>query len=349
MSTAFFDSSGGNPPIYIDSPTTGEEAPMANRSPSDSFFGNASNNNSDPFLVRQNAFNNFRIRSFSIAFHWFLIILHFTFIMASLVVLSVTSSDVHKAAQTLRFFIIVMSLASAARIFTMIYNRRWPLITVTEWGAEVVQPINTFAGKTAMFFHKNIDLICFLSSVLFMLIMDKQSSEEAEKDIPLLFWSGMIWSIIYFLYFIAPVFFILGLIACLPCIIVILQRFFNFSLVNSSENYRAAPATQAILEKVWKVKFNSDEAFKYINPEVPSQNVFIQKEDTKCSICLGWYEDGDDLRVLPCSHHFHLGCADEWFKITATCPLCVRPIRSENEATPTPPINRLQNPVDSNV
>jgi hypothetical protein len=46
MSTAFFDSSGGNPPIYIDSPTTGEEAPMANRSPSDSFFGNASNNNS---------------------------------------------------------------------------------------------------------------------------------------------------------------------------------------------------------------------------------------------------------------------------------------------------------------
>ena len=238
-----------------------------------------------------------------------------------------------------------MCLTSVARIFSMIYNRRWPFVTETEWGSIIVRPIDTVVGKVAMFFHKNIDTICFLLSVLMMLFVDKTTSEDAEKNIPVLFWTGMAWSFIYFIYFVAPVFFVLSLIACLPCIIVILQRFFNFSLVNQNERSRAAPANQALLDKVWKVKYTTDESFKYINPETPEQLVIIQKEDTKCSICLGWYENGDDLRILPCSHHFHLGCADEWFKITATCPLCVRPIRPANERIEEAPAVT----VDSNV
>ena len=223
-----------------------------------------------------------------------------------------------------------------------IYERRWPLSVMTDFGTEELRPITTTTARLALFLHKNLDLICIGASVLVMIILDKHSSEEAEKAIPYLFWNAMIWSMIYFLYFIAPVFFILGLIACLPCIIIILQRFFNVSLVNPNNlESRAAPATQEVLEKVWRVKYTVDESFKYANPEIREQVITIEKEDTKCSICLGWYEDGDDLRILPCSHHFHQGCADEWFKITATCPLCVRTIRSSSPSSP-------ENP-DSNV
>lgn len=49
---------------------------------------------------------------------------------------------------------------------------------------------------------------------------------------------------------------------------------------------------------------------------------FLQAEDADCCICLSAYEDGAELRELPCSHHFHCSCVDKWLRINATCPLC---------------------------
>ena len=277
--------------------------------------------------MRRNALNQFRLTNAKLFLHWSFIILHLLLIIGSVTVLAITWTQTHRTANSLRFYVGMMAVTSVARIFRSIYERRWPLVAITEWGTEIVRPIDTTAAKLALFLRKNIDMICIILTGLIVIILDKQSSEEAGKALPLLYWTAIAWIVLYFSYFILPVFFILGLIACLPCLLLILQRFFNFSLVNPSDRPRAAPATRAVLEKVWKVKFSADESFKYNNPEEPTQSVTIEKEDTKCSICLGWYENGDDLRILPCSHHFHQGCADEWFKITATCPLCVRPIR----------------------
>ncbi|KAB5564472.1 hypothetical protein DKX38_004526 [Salix brachista] len=44
--------------------------------------------------------------------------------------------------------------------------------------------------------------------------------------------------------------------------------------------------------------------------------------DEECCICLSAYEDGAELRQLPCGHHFHCTCVDKWLYINATCPLC---------------------------
>lgn len=237
-----------------------------------------------------------------------------------------------------------MTVTSIARIYQSIYERRFPLVITTDTGTEILRPINTFWGKLSLFIHRYVDKICLFSSMFLVIILDKESSKFAEESIPELFWMAMTYALIYFMYFVAPLFLILSLIACLPCILLVLQRFFNLNIFEQSGNQRAAPATQEILEKVWHVKYTSDESFKYVNPDKPEQAVLIQKEDTKCSICLGWYEEGDELRILPCSHHFHLGCADEWFKITATCPLCVRPINPGQSQAQT----QSTNP-DSNV
>ncbi|EEF34075.1 RING-H2 finger protein ATL66 [Ricinus communis] len=44
---------------------------------------------------------------------------------------------------------------------------------------------------------------------------------------------------------------------------------------------------------------------------------------TECCICLGVFEDGDKVKVLPeCSHCFHSECVDKWLTAQSSCPLC---------------------------
>jgi hypothetical protein len=41
-----------------------------------------------------------------------------------------------------------------------------------------------------------------------------------------------------------------------------------------------------------------------------------------CSICLCDYEEGEELRQLPCNHDFHFHCVGDWLKLSLRCPLC---------------------------
>ncbi|KAJ0985420.1 hypothetical protein J5N97_003776 [Dioscorea zingiberensis] len=44
---------------------------------------------------------------------------------------------------------------------------------------------------------------------------------------------------------------------------------------------------------------------------------------TECPICLGEFEDGEKVRVLPkCNHGFHVRCIDTWLSSHSSCPTC---------------------------
>lgn len=44
---------------------------------------------------------------------------------------------------------------------------------------------------------------------------------------------------------------------------------------------------------------------------------------TECPICLGEFEDGEKIRVLPeCNHGFHVRCIDTWLLSHSSCPNC---------------------------
>nr|XP_009772864.1 PREDICTED: RING-H2 finger protein ATL72-like isoform X2 [Nicotiana sylvestris]XP_016477611.1 PREDICTED: RING-H2 finger protein ATL72-like [Nicotiana tabacum] len=48
---------------------------------------------------------------------------------------------------------------------------------------------------------------------------------------------------------------------------------------------------------------------------------------TDCPICLGEFEQGEKLRMLPrCNHGFHVKCIDEWFSSHSSCPTCRQPL-----------------------
>ena len=46
---------------------------------------------------------------------------------------------------------------------------------------------------------------------------------------------------------------------------------------------------------------------------------------TTCPICVCEFEDGEDIRILPCDarHQFHRDCIDPWLlQVSSLCPLC---------------------------
>ncbi len=54
-----------------------------------------------------------------------------------------------------------------------------------------------------------------------------------------------------------------------------------------------------------------------------------------CLICLVDYENGDEVRTLPCSHDFHKDCVDSWLYNHSSCPACRSSIdRSILSSTP---------------
>ncbi|KAK1425420.1 hypothetical protein QVD17_20772 [Tagetes erecta] len=56
-------------------------------------------------------------------------------------------------------------------------------------------------------------------------------------------------------------------------------------------------------------------------PDFSTEGVLLTG-DVNCCICLCHYEDGEQLHLLPCNHHFHSKCITKWLRVKATCPLC---------------------------
>ncbi|KAF2747342.1 hypothetical protein M011DRAFT_380965, partial [Sporormia fimetaria CBS 119925] len=55
-----------------------------------------------------------------------------------------------------------------------------------------------------------------------------------------------------------------------------------------------------------------------------------------CSICTEDFEQGQDIRVLPCNHKYHPECVDPWLlNVSGTCPLCRVDLRPSSSRSGT--------------
>ena len=80
---------------------------------------------------------------------------------------------------------------------------------------------------------------------------------------------------------------------------------------------------------------------------LPKRKYHVGKEVCDaCAICVEDFQEGSDVRVLPCDHVFHPKCVDEWLSNhSSLCPLCKLNVsRNPNEGAavnippPPPPV-----------
>lgn len=52
------------------------------------------------------------------------------------------------------------------------------------------------------------------------------------------------------------------------------------------------------------------------------------QNQSECCICLGIFQDGEKVKVLPdCRHRYHSECVDKWLRTQSSCPLCRASLR----------------------
>lgn len=68
---------------------------------------------------------------------------------------------------------------------------------------------------------------------------------------------------------------------------------------------------------------------KVTKKKVKTEN---SEEEDKCAICLGEYEEGEEVKTLPCGHVFHGECIGRWLKVNRVCPFCKKSIRDGDDS-----------------
>ncbi|KAJ4827393.1 hypothetical protein Tsubulata_038689 [Turnera subulata] len=153
--------------------------------------------------------------------------------------------------------------------------------------------------------------------------------QNPTRDSPQLYWiciTFLAFDVVFVIICVAVACLIgIAICCCLPCIIGILYA------MTDREG-----ATKEEIDRLPKYKFHKEgdavevdgepqESCKGIMTEcdtdTPTEHQ-LSHEDAECCICLSAYEDGSEIRELPCRHHFHCMCIDKWLYINAICPLC---------------------------
>ncbi|CAF1442008.1 unnamed protein product [Adineta ricciae] len=95
-----------------------------------------------------------------------------------------------------------------------------------------------------------------------------------------------------------------------------LEAFLTQFLNQLGENSGPAPASENRINTIPTVKVTAEQA----------------RDSLQCAICMDDFNENDEAKRLPCSHHFHEACISRWLRMHGTCPTCRVTLDGDNTA-----------------
>ncbi|KAK4537432.1 hypothetical protein CDCA_CDCA12G3457 [Cyanidium caldarium] len=146
-------------------------------------------------------------------------------------------------------------------------------------------------------------------------------SSTCAATAPYLFRLCVILVLIYFAFLMLPLLLVTLIICCLPLFIRFLVRYAE----RARRLERAAD--QDTVNRLPVIRY--DEGLLR-GLDVDDDEHDRDDDVPICTICLSEYERADEIRKLPCGHHFHRQCVDQWLlSFDKSCPQC----RTDVDAT----------------
>ncbi|CAH8355519.1 unnamed protein product [Eruca vesicaria subsp. sativa] len=76
---------------------------------------------------------------------------------------------------------------------------------------------------------------------------------------------------------------------------------------NDPNRYGTPPASRSAVEGLPTVKVTVE---------------MLGSEMNQCAVCMDEFEEGGDVKQMPCKHVFHQGCLLPWLELHNSCPVC---------------------------
>jgi hypothetical protein len=121
--------------------------------------------------------------------------------------------------------------------------------------------------------------------------------------------------------------------------LAMLQSLRNLSFyIDASDRGEMENGAAGVLSKFSRrVKFTAAEGVESSVSSLRGPDADGHTHTQSCAVCIGEYEDGDELAELVCGHLYHVECVREWLTKHKECPLCRHDIRARADSTTVQP------------
>ncbi|XP_018593340.1 E3 ubiquitin-protein ligase znrf3 isoform X2 [Scleropages formosus] len=143
-------------------------------------------------------------------------------------------------------------------------------------------------------------------------------------------------------YFDMGIFLAFFVVVSLVCLILLIKIKLKQRRSQSSMNRMAIQALEKMETRKFKAKSKGVR-----EGSCGTSDSLSSSSTSDCAICLERYIDGEELRVIPCTHRFHKKCVDPWLLQHHTCPHCRHNIIEQKKGNPGPACMDPANPVHS--
>lgn len=110
------------------------------------------------------------------------------------------------------------------------------------------------------------------------------------------------------------------------------QRRRNYSRMQNRDQMARQELIESILRQLQQLQLDG-QAQRPLGSERTRQlptgkyGKLVESSQEACAICVEDFKNEDLMRLLPCNHHFHLECIDEWLiNHSDLCPLCKKQV-----------------------